>query len=115
MRRPSQNFATLSRSNWIGSVAVFISQASLLQPLIDQPIFLRLVGRHEEIAIAVFGDAFNWLGGVLGIELVQRAFEAYDFFGLDHNVRGRALRAAPGLMDHDAGVGQRKTFAFGAG
>ena len=57
------------------------------------------------------------LEGLLGVEgqdLVEAVLDAQDLLGLDGDVGGLALGAAPGLVDQDAGVGQGEALAVGA-
>ncbi len=80
---------------------------------VNQAVGLRLGGRHEVVALGVTLDFFQGLPGVFSQQLVQVTTQAKDFTCVDFNVRRLALRTAQGLMDHDARVGQGKTFAFG--
>ena len=56
----------------------------------------------------------KWGGGRLTGKLrqvpVERQLVVQDLVGLDLDVRGLALRASEGLVDHDSGVGQRVAF-----
>ena len=52
---------------------------------------------------------------MIHINLVQALTQVKDFACLDFDVRSLPLGAAGGLMHHDAGVGQGKTLALGAG
>src|SRR5262249_29545836 len=72
--------------------------------LVDDPVFLGLVAAHEEVAVEVLGDLGRRLAGVLRVDLVDRRLEALDLVGLDLDVRRRALRAAPRLVEHDPRV-----------
>ena len=60
-------------------------------------------------------DALQRLARVLAQDLVEALLDALDLLGLDLDVGRLALRAAAGLVDHDAGVGQREALALGAG
>src|SRR5437588_12610248 len=67
--------------------------------LVDEPVFLGLLGRHDEIAVRVVRDLLEGLAGVLGEDLVQERAVAQDLLGLDLDVHGLALRPAVRLVD----------------
>ena len=52
---------------------------------------------------------------MVGEDAVETIFQSQDFLGLDADVAGGALGAAPRLMDHDAGVRQGEPLAGSAG
>src|SRR5690606_6161029 len=78
------------------------------QHLVDQPIRYRIRRGHEVVTLGILGDALDRLAGVLGQDLVQALAQLEDFARLDLDVGGLTLGAARGLVDHDAGIGQRK-------
>ena len=90
-------------------------QRALVEHLVDQPVVLGLVGRHAEVTLHVGGDLLERLAGALGIDAVELLARLEDLARLDLDVGGLALRAARGLVDHDARVGQRDALALGAG
>src|SRR3990172_3887282 len=95
-----------------------LARGSSLPPadhLVHDTILLRLGSIHVEVAVGVDRDLLDGLAGVQGQDLVQAILHAQDLLGLDGDVGGLALGAAPGLMDHDPRVGQRETFALGSG
>ena len=67
------------------------------------------------VAIHVFGDLGELLAGVFGQYFCDAVFEEDAFFEHDFLVGDFAFGAGGGLVDHDAGVGEGKAFAFGAG
>mmetsp|Transcript_4395 Transcript_4395/g.11543 ORF Transcript_4395/g.11543 Transcript_4395/m.11543 type:complete len:214 (+) Transcript_4395:47-688(+) len=90
-------------------ILVALLRQALLQDLIDDP---ELQGRrhiHEGISIH---DALNFrqrLSGMMHEEIIELGPDAQQLPGADLNVAGHALRAAAGLMQHNAGVGQRES------
>ena len=52
---------------------------------------------------------------MLGEYLTEHLLGLEDLLGLDLDVRGLAGDAAPGLVQHDLGVGQGEAIAFGSG
>src|SRR6187402_453372 len=87
---------------------------SLGDHLIDDAVFDRLKGIHDEVAVGVGGDLLDGLVAVLGQDGVQVVLHAEDLLGLYGDVGGLALGAAQGLMDQDAGVGEGAALALGA-
>src|SRR5574343_1398760 len=83
--------------------------------LVDQAVFCGFVGRHEIVTIGVLFQALKGLAGMLGHDAVQLVLDGQDFLGMDGDIRGLALEAAQGLVNHHARVGQGKTLALGAG
>src|SRR5689334_16865318 len=83
--------------------------------LVHDTILARLGCVHDEVAVGVDRDLLHRLPAVEGQDLVQALLHAQDLLGLDGDVRGLALGAAPGLVDHDARVGEREALAGGAG
>src|SRR5204863_240350 len=79
--------------------------------LVNDTIFLRLDRIHDEVAVGVVRDLLHRLLGVEGEDVVQAVLDAEDLLGLDGDVRGLALRPAPGLVHEDARVGQREALA----
>src|SRR5260221_195580 len=81
--------------------------------MIHNTIFLGLGGIHDEVPVRVRGDLVHRLLRVEGQDLVDPVLDPQDLLGLDGDVRGLALGAAPGLVDQDPGVGQGETLAGG--
>src|SRR5688572_21202514 len=84
--------------------------APMLHPfpddVIDNPVFLALVGRHDVVPFGIVLDALERLPGVVHQNLVQALAGAQQFTSVDVDV-GR-LAGQPmheGLMDEDARVG----------
>src|SRR6266542_4164800 len=77
--------------------------------VVDQAVFLGLLGGDEVVAVGVALDALEGLAGVLGEDLVQAAAEAQHLAGADLDVAGLTATAAlhVRLVDHDGRVGQR--------
>ena len=82
---------------------------------IHDAVFNRFGGGHKEVPVGIAFDLFELLAGVAGEDRVEDRAQAHDLFALDLNVGGSSFCAAPGLVDHNAGVGQRKTFPRSAG
>ena len=65
--------------------------------------------------VCVAHDLFHRLPGVGGEDFVELLLKAEDLAGCYLDVARLAFRAAPGLVDHDAGVREREALALGAG
>src|SRR3990167_4825743 len=74
--------------------------------LVDDSVFFRILGGHEEVAVRVSLDFFHGLAGVLGEDRVHLLFYPEHFFGLDCHVARLAFGSAHDLVDQNAGVGQ---------
>src|SRR5450432_3399649 len=84
--------------------------AMLVNNLVDHPVFLGLLGIHNEVALYVFFDAAYGLAAMLRQKFIDHRAHAQDFLGVQIDVGGLAAEAGhPRLMNEDAGVGQRKT------
>src|SRR3954462_1811709 len=83
--------------------------------LIHDTIFLRLDGIHDEVAIGVACELLHGLLRVEGEYVVQAVLDPQDLLGLDGDIGGLPLGSSPGLVDQDAGVGQREALAVGPG
>src|SRR5579884_126746 len=59
--------------------------------LVDEAVFLRLVGREPTVTVRVRFDPLDGLPGVEGDPLGHHALEVDDLFGLDGNVSRLAL------------------------
>jgi hypothetical protein len=78
----------------------------LLDDLPDQPILHRLTRTEPEVAVGVFLDALEWLTGLASEDPVEPVPHAENLPSLDLDVASRAARAAPGLVQEEAGVGK---------
>src|SRR6478752_2354496 len=81
--------------------------------LVDQPVFKRLFGRHEFIAVGVFFDLLERATGVVEEDAVEAVLGLFIFGSVDQDVLSRAFHTGRWLMDHDPAVRQRVPFAFG--
>src|SRR5688500_14646663 len=84
--------------------------------VIDYPVFLPLVGRHDVVALGVFLDPLERLPGVVHQDFIQALAHAQNFAGMNVDI-GRLSRQPlhQRLMNDDARIGQRKPLALGAG
>lgn len=86
-----------------------------VQNAVDHAIFTGFFGRHPVVAVAV-GPNFVKVGmAMLSNNGIEFLFEFHNFTGRDFDVGSLALCTAEGLVDHDAAVGEGRTFAFLAG
>jgi hypothetical protein len=69
--------------------------------LIDQAELPRFGGRQEFVTLERGLDRFEWLAGMLHVDLVEPRPQGEDLARLDLDVGGLSLRPARGLMDHD--------------
>src|SRR5215469_10325707 len=81
---------------------------SLLNDLIDEPEFLRTLRSKELIALQCLLNSLDRLTGVPDIDFIQPLADVEDLLGVNHDVGGLALKAPGRLVNHDAGIGQRK-------
>ena len=64
------------------------------------------------VALAVGFDDDDILSGVFGEDPVEIFLYLKDLLGLDLNIGALTLAAAGGLVDHNFGIGERKTLAL---
>src|SRR5262245_44146352 len=82
--------------------------------VIDYPVFLSLVGRHDVIALGVFLDTLERLSRVVDQDLIQPLTHAQNFTSRNVNVGRLSLEPLhQRLMDHDSGIGQGKALTLG--
>ena len=86
-----------------------------LDDLVDDSVVDGLLGRHEEIPVAVRLDLVLGLVAVFGNVGVEDLPDEQNLLGLDLDIGGLSLGSSQRLVDHDAGVGQRPSLALGAG
>ncbi|MPL84619.1 hypothetical protein SDC9_30584 [bioreactor metagenome] len=89
--------------------------AAAVEDVVDQAPGLRILGRHEVVALERRLDGFVIVASVLDVDLVQAALQLLRLLGVDHDVGGLALIAARGLVHHHARVRQREAHALLAG
>src|SRR5688572_16218183 len=84
--------------------------------VIDNPVFLPLVRRHDVVPFGILLDPLERLPGVVHQDLVQPLAHAQDFPGMDVDV-GRLTRQPlhERLVDHDPRIGQREALALRPG
>src|SRR5271154_675595 len=74
--------------------------------LVDDPERLRLLSRHEMIAIQRSFNGFVRLASVVDINLVEAPLDLQNILCVSLNVGRLALEPARRLVNHDAGIGQ---------
>jgi hypothetical protein len=84
-----------------------------VEHLIDQAVFLRLLGAHIPVPLGLELNLLDRLTGMLGQDTVDRLFGPEDLLGLDLDIGGLSGHAAPRLVQHDLGVGQGEPAALG--
>src|SRR4249919_2570602 len=72
--------APTGRSGWSSSLASGSSVG--VNHLVDDPILLRLVGAHEEVALGVLCDLLQRLARVVGDDLVEPGAQRDDLLGV---------------------------------
>src|SRR5438477_11120358 len=82
--------------------------------LVDDVVFLGLLGGHEEVAVGVALDLLHGLPCVVQEDAVELLAHPENLSGLDVDVRGLLLHAAHGLVDNDPRVGQGGAVATGS-
>ena len=82
---------------------------------IDQAEFNGLFGSEIAHPIGILGQLFNASPRVVRQDFQHGTLVLKHFLGTDLDVCGLAARTAPGLVQHDRGMGQRSPLAFGAG
>src|SRR5690349_1104475 len=92
----------------------------LLRPLtnyvINNTVFLALIGPHDVVPLGILLDALERLAGVLGEDLVQPFARAKQFARVNIDVgRLPSETLHPWLMDQDPRVGERVPLALGPG
>ncbi len=88
--------------------------ATLTEHFVHETVFHRFLGAHEVVAFGILGNLLDGLASVAGQYLVETLPDEQDLPGVDLDVRGLALEAAQGLMDHHPGMGQAVPLALGA-
>src|SRR5690606_6334924 len=123
-RRTSDSpfFLTMGRlrSSWDGYRPPRIAECRRLRPLADDivndTVFLALLGRHDVVPLRILLDTLQRLAGVQREDLVDPLAHAQDLAGRDVDVARLATQAGhPRLMDEDAGVRQRVSLPLGPG
>jgi len=89
---------------------------ALADHLVNDTVFLGLLGRHDVVSLGVFLYPFDRLTGVFYEELVQTFASPDDLPRCDIDVGCLATQARhERLMDYDPRIWQRKTLALSAG
>ena len=84
--------------------------------LVYEPVFFRLRGIHDEIALNIPLDLFQGLARVLGQDVVRDFPHTEDLAGLNIDVRRLARQPAHRrLMNQHPGIGQSKPLPFCSG
>jgi hypothetical protein len=84
--------------------------------VIDNPVFLPLVRRHDVVPFGIFLNPLERLARVVDQDLVQALAHAQDFPGVDVDVGGLPRQPLhERLVDHDSGIRQGVALALGAG
>src|SRR5690606_41538375 len=65
-----------------------------LHDVVDEAVFLRLVGGEPPVAVGVTLDLVDGLAGLLGDQAGHLLLDVQHLLGLDLDVRGRATDAA---------------------
>src|SRR4051794_24888133 len=81
---------------------------------VDDPIVLRLIGAHEEVALHVVRDLFGVLAGVPAVDLLEPALEADHLACLDLDVGSLTREPTRDLVDQDPRVRQRHALSLRA-
>src|SRR6266571_3760502 len=105
--RPPARYAEVNSA----PLAARCSSFSPAYDLVDDTIRLGLLGVHDEVPVGVAHELVQGLLGVEGQDLVDAVLDPEDLLGLDRDVRGLALGAAPGLVDQDPRVRQGEALA----
>src|SRR6185503_3447295 len=87
-----------SESSSLGLLIFLIPEG--LDHFVHQPVFRRLLRRHEEVPQRVLLDALDGLARVLRQDLLQGLLVALDLLGLDLDVERRPHGTTPRLVDH---------------
>src|SRR5215813_3957845 len=84
---------------------------SLGNNFVDDTILLRLVRRHDVVALNVFFDSFQRLPRMMRENFIQNSPNAKNFFCVDIDVGCLTLQAAhPWLVNEHARMRQREAF-----
>src|SRR6476620_12734211 len=81
---------------------------------VREPVFDRLGGCEEAVALHVAVDLRDRTAGVMRIDLVDAPPQGEDLSGMDVDVGGLALEAAGGLVDEDLGAAEGHPLALRA-
>src|SRR5258706_12102979 len=99
----------ISGSPFFLTICALRGIASMLHPfpddIVNNPVFLPLIGRHDVVALGVFLDALDGLSRMVDEDLVEPLAHAQNFAGRDVDVRrlaGQPLHQR--LVDHDPRV-----------
>lgn len=79
-----------------------------------QSVLFRFIAAQEAIPIRILFDPSQWLASVFAEDLVEVLSHPQDFACMNANVASLSFYPSPGLVDHDAGVGQGEAFPFRA-
>src|SRR5438045_8333557 len=86
--------------------AVLAALGPGLEHLIDEAEGLGFVGLEELVAVHRLLDLLELLAGIFGVKLIEALAHVQYLACLDLDVRGHALGAARGLVNHDPAVGE---------
>src|ERR1700682_5264658 len=85
-----------------------------LDDRVDQPVVLRHLRRHKEVALDVALHLLDRAAGVLSIDADDDLSKPEDLAGMNLDVRGlRGPHAATWLVQHDRAMRQRETLSRG--
>src|SRR5690349_4903950 len=88
----------------------------VLDDLADEAVLLGFIGGEPEVAVGVLGDLLHRLAAALfADDLVVPLAQLHDLLGVDLDVAGRAVGHRGGLVEQEAGVGQREAPLLGGG
>eukprot|EP00968_Pinguiococcus_pyrenoidosus_P001004 scaffold48_cov311-Pinguiococcus_pyrenoidosus.AAC.199 len=115
MENPSTNCVTLPVRGFVqiwmhgretGDPEIVGNGQALLEHCVHYAKGLGLLDIHVRVPIHHALDLLQGLARVVVVQLIESSPGADDLFGLDRDVRGHALSAPAGLVQHDLGIGQ---------
>src|ERR1700730_16239444 len=84
--------------------------------IVNNTVFLALIGRHDVVALGIVLDAFDGLARVEDQDFIDALAHAQDLAGRNINIgRLTGQTRHQRLVDDDPGVGQRKPLPLGPG
>src|SRR5215470_14003703 len=88
---------------------------ALLYDLVDETELSGAFGGEKLVTFQCLFDLLDRLAGVPDVDFIQALANVQDFLSMDHDVASLPLEAAGRLMNHDAGIWQRKPHVLVAG
>src|SRR4029453_17813038 len=101
--RSPPSFSPCPAFSLLPSALYRLASGPFADDIINNTVFLTLVGRHDVVAFCVLGDTLFGLAGVVYQNAIQPLAHSQDFPGCNINIGRLAGQTRhQGLVDHDS-------------